>query len=393
MEPTNKTRLRKLVSLLIVMLLTPAIMSVTGETPGFQISSNGAIGPVASEGIAEVTINGTSFMVNGESYTFRGVNVQFKGLHHLESGCQSISRTTFELYKGWNVNLFRVWLNMEMASPRYEVWDQDFFDDLELVLHLAEEYGIYLLISGLHSYNLSPEFSGTGFPSWMFAQASSQNFAWDMMYRSVVNEDAAYPEIRNAIREYYHRICNICKDRNIVMGYDIFNEPKYRSLPGYSKINSSYFYEKLSVYITETDQNKPQCVENNFIDNNYKPQIPNLFVSPHGYAAHTHVYSPSQMKSYFTSSDYWVQGPNWNVPTMNAEWFLGTQSEAEMYGLSPSDIARWYDIYIKAMEELGITWAVLRCEASPSSLHWAGSPVREVLHSYWELNIPPPSNG
>jgi hypothetical protein len=50
---------------------------------------------------------------------------------------------------------------------------------------------------------------------------------------------------------------------------------------------------------------------------------------------------------------------------MSAEWFLGTQSEAQQYGLSADDIVQWYNTYIEAMEELGISWAVLRCEASP----------------------------
>jgi hypothetical protein len=393
LKPTNKVPLRKLVSLLVATLLIPTIASVTGEPPSFQILSYGAIGPVASEGIAEVTIDGTDFMVNGEPYMFRGVNVQFTGLHHPESGCQSISRTTFELYEDWNVNLFRVWLNMEMASPSYGVWDQNFFDDLELVLDLAEEHGIYLLISGLSCYNLGPAFGGTGFPSWMFTGISNQYDGWDILYKSVVQEDPAYSEIRDAIREYYHRVSNIIRNRNIVMGYDIFNEPAYRSVPGYSKISASYFYEKLSTYITEIDPYKPQAVENNFIDNNYKPNIPNLFCAPHGYAGHTYIYSFTQMLGYFRNSDYWVQGPRWNVPTMNGEWFLCKKSEASDYGLTADEIAQWYDTYITAMEQLGISWAVLRCEASPSNLHWAGSPVREVLHSHWELNIPPPVNG
>ena len=390
LESINKVSLRKSISLLAVTLLVANIASVArAQDPSFpEIRAYGGI-EYPSDGIPKITISGTDFIANGEPYMFRGVNVQFTGLHHPESGCQSINNATFDLYKSWNVNLLRVWINMEMASPSYGSWNQAFFDNLQLVVDLAEEYGIYLLISGLHCYNLGPAFGGTGFPSWMFTGVSNQNGGWDILYKSVVQEDPAYPEIRNAIREYYHRVSNICNGRNVVMGYDIFNEPAYRSVPGYSKISASYFYEALSTYITEIDQYKPQCVENNFIDNNYKPDIPNLFVSPHGYAGHTYDYSLSQMKSYFINSDYWVQGPRWGVPTMNAEWFLGTQSEAQQYGLTANEIAQWYDRYITGMEDLGIGWAVLRCEASPSNLHWAGSPVREVLYSYWALNTLP----
>lgn len=353
------------------------------------VQSFGMIVALPNDGIPRVMISGTDFIVNGQPYMFRGVNIQFTGLHHPESGCQPISRATFDLLKSWNVNLLRVWLNMEMASPAYGTWDQDFFDNLKQVMDLAEEYKIYLLISGLTCYNLGPAFGGTGFPSWMFPGISDQNSGWDILYKSIVQEDPSYPEIRNAIREYYHRVCNMSKDTSIVMGYDIFNEPAYRSVPGYSKISASYFYEKLSVYITEVDSDKPQAVENNFIDNNYRPNIPNLFVCPHGYAGHTHTYSLSQMKSYFTSSDYWVQGPRWNVPTINDEWFLCTKSEASSYGMSADQIAQWYDTYITAMEQLGISWAVLRCEATFTNLHWAGSVVKNVLLNHWALNTLP----
>ena len=387
METTNKD-LRKWTSLLAVTLLVATVASVVrAQDPSLLgIQSYGVI---EYPSIPKITISGTDFIANGEPCMFRGVNVQFTGLHHPESGCQSISRTTFQLYKGWNVNLLRVWLNMEMASPSYGVWDQDFFDDLELVLDLSEEYEMYVFISGLHSYGLAPKFDGTGLPDWMFSGISSINAGMDMLYKAIVQENPTYQNVRNAIREYYHRIANICKDRNIVMGYDIFNEPPYRNILGYSKISASYFYESLSEYITEIDPDKPQAVEGNFIDDNYKPNIPNLFDAPHGYARHTYDYSLSEMKSMFTRDGYWVHRSRWNIPMLNGEWFLGTQSEAQSYGLTVAEIAQWYDTYITAMEELDIGWVVLRCEATPSRLHWSGDLVKDVLLNHWALNTLP----
>ena len=163
---------------------------------------------------------------------------------------------------------------------------------------------------------------------------------------------------------------------------------EFPSKSGYSKLSSSYFYESLSEYHTEIDADKPRAVEGNFIDDNYKPNIPNLFDAAHGYAGHTHSYSLSQMKSCFQNSGYWVHGARWNIPMLNGEWFLGTQSEASHYGLAPTDIANWYNTYITAMEELGIGWAVLRCEAT-TNLHWAGSAVKSVLLNHWVLNTLP----
>jgi hypothetical protein len=37
---------------------------------------------------------------------------------------------------------------------------------------------------------------------------------------------------------------------------------------------------------------------------------------------------------------------------MNAEWFLGTQSEATTNNLTADDIAQWYDVYMEGMEKI-----------------------------------------
>jgi len=375
---SKNTDLKKLPSLLAVTLLVATVASVArAQDPSFLgIQSYGVIEYLS---IPKITISGTDFIVNGEPYVFRGVNVQFVGLHepeywttHLE-----INSGSFELLKSWNVNLLRVWLCMSMATPAKGVWSQNFFDRLEALLDLAEEYEIYLLIT-MSQWRLSDRWGSenSGLPIWMVQDYSRESEAWEALYTDAT--------LQGYIGECWQRIAEICKDRNIVMGYDVFNEPAIRG------IRATHFLEDISSYITAVDPDKPQCVENNFINYYVKPNIPNLFCAPHGYMGHTYVSrnSVEDMKEWFRGS-YWVQGSYWNVPTMNNEWFLGTRSEAQEWGLTSSDIATWYDTYITAMEELGISWAVLRCEADIFNHHWAGRSVRNVLYSYWDLNTFP----
>ena len=335
---------------------------------------------------APVTVNGKNFVINGQPIMFRGVNIQFTGLHHPESGCQPLSAGTFDELKLWNVNIIRPWLNMELASPSYGSWSQAFFDNVALMLDLAEARGIYVMPSMCHQYNVGPAFSGTGLPSWMFSGVSTQNEAWARLYGAVVQNDTSVisTQIRTAMKEYFQRLVAIFRNRAIVMGYDIFNEPEYRTVPGYGFIAASHFYEGLSQYITEVDAMKPQAIESNFVDLTYRPNIPNLFVTGHGYADHTRTYNLANMKNYFTSSDYWVLGGRWNVPTFNSEWFLAVES----FGLTADQIVAWFHTYVQAMDELGIGWQYLRTGTSPSNLHWSPGVKAELL-SWFALNAAP----
>jgi hypothetical protein len=381
--------------LLAVALLALTIASVVGQTQSFkELGTYGAVNSapdVPPDGsMPEITIDGRDFIANGTPIMFRGVNVQFTGLHHPESGCQPISATTFDELKSWKVNIIRPWLNLELASPSYGSWNQAFFDNVALMVDLAEERNIYIMPSMNHQYNVGPAFSGTGLPSWMFSGITTQDAAWDRLYKAIVQNDSATisVQIRTAMRDYYHRLIAIFGNRSVIMGYDIFNEPEYRSVPGYSRLSASHFYEALNAYISDVDTTKPRCVESNFVDNAYKPNIPNLFTSGHGYATHTFSYSVTQMKSYFTSSDYWVQGPNWGVPTFNSEWFLATTTEASQNGWTNAQIVDWYHRYSQAMDELGIGWQYLRTGTSPSNLHWATGVKAELL-SWFALNTFP----
>ena len=332
-----------------------------------------------------VSISGRNFIVNGQPHMFRGTNIQLTGLHHPESGCQAINAATFNELQTWNVNIIRPWLNMELACTAYGTWNNAFFTNITTMLDLAEARNIYVMPSMNHQYNLSPALGGTGLPSWMFSGIGSQGAGWDRLYKAVVSLDSSTicTQIRTALAEYYTRLMAVMQGRNVIMGYDIFNEPEFKDYPPYSKTSASYFYEAISDYISDTS--KPQCVESNFVSNSYKPNLPNLFTSGHGYATHTFSYSLSQMKNYFSTSDYWVQGANWNVPTWNSEWFLATTSEASQNGWTATQIVDWYDRYCRAMDELGIGWQYLRTGTTPSNLHWATGVKAELL-SWFALN-------
>jgi len=334
--------------------------------------------------LPKVGISGQRFVVDGQPFVFRGLNIRFDPLHYHESGNRPISTITFDMLKNFKVNILRVWLNMEMACPSAGQWSSSFFSALDTLLTLAEQYNIYLLLSN-SQYGLSKAFgsSYTGLPAWMFQGITNVTDGMNALYNNATIQGTSL-KMQDVVGEFWRRVCSQAKARNVVMGYDIFNEPGIRGLP------ASYFLEDISAYISAIDPEKPQAVENNFIDNTYKPKIPNLFCAPHGYAGHSRAYSLERMKTMFRSDGYYIQGPQWNVPTINSEWFLATQSEVAEWGLTDAQIAQWYDIYIRAMEEVhGTGWIYLQCESSIENLHW-NSVVKPILQSYFALNSTPP---
>lgn len=332
--------------------------------------------------LPKVTISGQDFIVNGQPYRFRGHVMKFTGLKPIEEWVDVLpSESNFQILADWKVNLIRVEVCMETAEPERGVWNSNFFDLLDDVLTMAEERNIYVLLCNM-VYKVGRFFdpegvNGIGVPAWIFTEAghpvpATEDEAFEAMYTDTT--------IQGFIGEFLARLAQVGKDRNVVMGIDLFNEPEIRG------IRATHFYEALSQYVTAVDPEKPQGVENNFIDNNVKPNIPNLFCAPHGYLGHTANYynNLNQMKQEFQSG-YFTQGQKWNVPTINAEWYIGTENVLQQYGLTESEVPIWYDTYIKAMEELGMSWANLSCEDIFPSHHWV-SEVGNVIKTYYLLN-------
>jgi len=271
---------------------------------------------------SKVGISGTNFVVNGQPFIFRGCNIEFEGLniHYYGLPLPTLTQSTFDLLKSWKVNLLRISMHMEATSIGYNVWQEAFWTNLQTLLDLAEANGIYLLITPIMDYNMAPKFGGSGMPNWIFATASTQDQGWDVLYKAIVNKDPVYSQVEEAFRYYYQRIATMCKGRNIVMGFDIFNEPEYRNVAGYSRESATIFYEALAAYLTAIDNTKPIAVENNFISTR-KPNIPNLFSSPHTYITANPGDSVSTIISRLVGYNGIGSSNTWQVPVISGEWW------------------------------------------------------------------------
>jgi hypothetical protein len=266
-------------------------------------------------------------------------------------------------------------------------WDPNFFSTLDTLLNFAEQYGMYLFIDN-HQFSISPQFGGMGLPAWMFTGISNMADAWTALYNNVTIQGMTLT-MHDAIGEFWQKVCAITKDRNIVMGYDIFNEPGGAAILNRRGIGATHFLEDISAYIRDVDSVKPVAVGNAFIDYNTRPVIPggNFFCSPHGYALNTYGKNLANMETFFLTSGYWIEGPNWNVPTFNAEWNLLTQDEdAGLGGLTDDQLVQWYNLYIQALEQVHPTgWVYLQREATIEDLHWNPA-VKPTLQHYFNYN-------
>ena len=382
---------------LLAMVLASTTVSVAGETQGFaSLGTYGVLGTPQIDGIPQVTINGTDFVVNGEPYIFRGVNIEFAGLniHYFGSPLPTLSQSTFDLLKSWKVNILRISLHMEAANPQYGVWNEDFFTLLDQLYDYAETHQIYLMIVPIMSYKVGPKYGGSGHPDWLFENATGTG-QYDsdgpcaLLYEAIVNKDPQHWAVEEAIRQYYQRIATMSRDRNIVMGYDIYNEPQYRDIPGYSRESATIFYETLADYITAIDSSKLMAVENNFISTR-KPNIPNLFSSPHTYITQNAGDTVSIIKNRVIGYNGIGSGNTWQVPVLSGEWWAPLVGDGNPAFTEATAITQTMN-FCTAFEELGWSWTLIRHLAQIPNLHPLDS-VEQVYFDYFANNQPIPTS-
>lgn len=367
--------------------------------------------------LPQVSISGENFVVNGQPYQFRGALIQFAGLESHRYGLPfaTIGPEIFNWLQSHKVNFVRASLTMELASPSYGTWNEQFFTNLENLINLAEQYNVYLMVVPIMSYKMAPKFNGSGHPDWWFPSPPlvcnpdsygfctnfyGVNGALDIIYKAIVLDSTAY-SIYDRIREsaivYHQRIASICKDRNAVMAIDIYNEPEYRKAgaAGYSAANSVILLEKLASWIREIDTIKPLAVENNFVTST-KPNITHMFSSPHGYIT-------AQVGDSISTLIGRLQGyPGigstnvWNVPVVNGEWrgpSVGTQDQSSPSITWTSATAVAYTRnYIAAMEQLKWNSSIIRqasVQLSDGNQHLASdSAIEQAYFDYFALNLP-----
>lgn len=229
-----------------------------------------------SDPIPKLVVSGKQIQTeDGMPVLLKGVQLPFKDL--VMYGGVEPTEETFQMLDEIGMNTVRLELVPEKLVPQEGVWDQKAFDTLEKALDLAEKHNIYVILV-IHQYKESSFFGGLGFPSWYvqrydFRKGDTGKFGKMWMARQHPFEDSW-----DFVVECWKKVIEVSKNRTIVAGYDLFNEP-----PGAPR----KFYEYLSAQIEPLDPDKIHFADTPFLfkgmEDETKPNIHNLVLAPHIY--------------------------------------------------------------------------------------------------------------
>lgn len=225
-----------------------------------------------SDPIPKLVVRGKDIQTeDGKTVILKGVNLPLKNLAMYS--VLDANEDTFKKLDDIGVNVIRLQIDMADLQPKEGVWNQQALDTLKKAIDLAEEHHIYVIVN-IHNYRCD------GFPSWYGNRYSNPghdcgnfNYMWE-------NRQHPYEDSWDFVVSGWAQIINITKGRNIVAGYDLFNEP------GATK-NGVELYEYIAGKIELLDPGKINFVETPFVfhgmTSDEKPKIDNLVLSPHFY--------------------------------------------------------------------------------------------------------------
>lgn len=213
---------------------------------------------------------------DGKSVILKGPNLPLKYLaYHSEL---ETNEETFQKLDDMGANVVRIVINLDATMPQEGEWDQKSINTLKQALDLAERYHIYVILN-IHQYKGSSYFRwGLGFPPWYVQRYSEfSKYDWDKFHQMWINRQPPFEDSWDFVVEGWNKIIDISRGRNIVIGYDLFNEPGR----GYE------LYEYLSAGIKLFDPEKIHFAETMHLfrakASEEKPEIHNLVLSPHLY--------------------------------------------------------------------------------------------------------------
>jgi len=208
---------------------------------------------------------------DGKPVILKGTNLPLKNLA-LYSELEA-NEETFQKLDRMGVNVVRIVINLDATMPKEGEWDQKSLDTLKKALDLAEKHHIYVILN-IHKYQRM------GFPKWYVSRNKEfavGNWDYEKFQKMFMTRQPPFEDSWDFIVEGWKEIINVSKGRNIVVGYDLFNEPG----------RSYELYEYLSAKIEPLDPDKIHFAETIHLfvgmDSEEKPKINNLVLSPHLY--------------------------------------------------------------------------------------------------------------
>lgn len=206
---------------------------------------------------------------DGKTIILKGPNLPLKNLAFYSQ--LEVNEETFQKLDEMGANVVRIVINLDAMMPREGEWDQKSLETLKMALDLAEKHHIYVILN-IHKFRF------LGFPQW-YIQRYKKGFDgnWEKFRQMWLNRQPPFEDSWDFFVEGWKKIIEVSKDRNIVVGYDLLNEPGQ----GYE------LYEYLSSQIEPFDLGKIHFAETMHLfrgmSSEEKPKIDNLVLSPHLY--------------------------------------------------------------------------------------------------------------
>jgi len=265
-----------------------------------------------------------------------------KGLREFQDAFRSsfIKEEDFKKISNLGLNCVRLPFNFRLIE------EEGGIDWLERSLDWCEKYNVYCILD-MHA---AP---GCQNSDW-HADSDGESFLWD---------DETY---QKRTFNLWQLLAESFKDRDIIAGYDVLNEPVIRKAP---KRKLRNFYKELVKHIREVDKRHIIFLEGNLwaqvLEDIGEPFTDNLSYSVHYYHPldftfnfHRGLRYPGKIQGEFWNRErikrglegYYNLGRKWNIPIFVGEFGINIRS-----GKGDGELA-WIQDILKTFKEFGFHW-------------------------------------
>lgn len=164
---------------------------------------------------------------------FRGINV----INSVKRAPNNYNMTEadWDILYSWGFNVVRLLIIWDAIEPQRGVFNDAFFDKTDQQIKWAEARGINVILD-MHQDLYGPAFNGDGAPPW--ASRTDIPFTWNdpwginYFHPAVIasyDDFWASADLQDHFAQSWLRAISRFKDRPIIIGYDLYNEPFFGS--------------------------------------------------------------------------------------------------------------------------------------------------------------------
>lgn len=286
----------------------------------------------------------------GRVVIMRGINMQnsVKRAPH----DYNITEEDFDIIYNWGFNVIRLLIIWEAIEPEPSVFKEEFFRKVDQMVDWAEERGIFVLLD-MHQDLYGPAFGGDGAPVW--ASRTDIPFKWNdpwglNYFSKAVIESYNNFWTNNELQEHFIqswlKAVQRYNKRPHVIGYDLYNEPFFGSIPpwDFERYYLGPFQDKVALRIRRIDPDRiifyePFIFSSGGLVTFLPPPAikTNVAIAPHFYdpvlgLVHQLPYdnNPSRIHNMMTLRDKECRGLG-NIPWFLGEFGIGSGENSDQY--------------------------------------------------------------